>query len=161
MTLLLLFISIILIVADQLVKRWAVNTLQGAADIPIIQDVFHFAYVENRGAAFGMFQDRQWFFIIITIIVLGGILFYWPRIPHTKLGTFYKISLTLIISGAIGNLIDRVFLGYVVDMFYFILIDFPVFNIADVCVVTGTIFLAGGLMLEDFFAAHKNKIEKG
>ncbi|ONI46933.1 signal peptidase II [Epulopiscium sp. SCG-B10WGA-EpuloA2] len=161
MTILLIFISIALIILDQIVKRWAVTTLKGANDIEFIKEVFHFAYVENRGAAFGILQNRQWLFVIITVVVIIIIICYWRKIPKTKIGTFYKFSLMLIISGAIGNLIDRVYLGYVVDMFYFVLIDFPVFNVADICVVTGTIFFAGTLIIEDINIAKKNKLEKG
>lgn len=159
MTLLFLFLAIILIALDQFVKRWAINALANSPDIELIPNIFHFSYVENRGAAFGMLQNRQWFFVIITVIVLGGILFFWHKIPKTKLGTFYKFCLTLIISGAVGNLIDRVFLGYVVDMFYFKLIDFPVFNVADICVVSGTILLAIAMILEDIMIA-KNKVNE-
>ncbi|OOB77601.1 MAG: signal peptidase II [Epulopiscium sp. Nuni2H_MBin003] len=145
----LIILGIVLVGIDQISKNWASVTLKQVQEIEIWPQVFHLAYVENRGAAFGMMQNMQWFFIIVTIVVIGAILVYWRKIPDTKTQKIYKVSLTLIMSGAIGNLIDRVFLGYVVDMFYFILIDFPVFNVADICVVTGTIIFMIVMILED------------
>lgn len=132
----LLFVGI-----DQWAKYLATHFLKGQEDILLWPQVFHLSYVENRGAAFGMLQDRQWFFVIITLIVLIGVCFYWKQIPQNASGKWMKGALILIIGGAIGNLIDRVLLGYVVDFFYFVLIDFPVFNIADIGVVVGVCLL--------------------
>ncbi|OOB77544.1 MAG: signal peptidase II [Epulopiscium sp. Nuni2H_MBin001] len=138
---------VILVALDQLIKKWAVTVLSVSGDIPLWPGVFHFSYVENRGAAFGMLQNRQWLFVIITISVLVGIVVYWNHVPKN----IYKIALILVISGAVGNLLDRVYLGFVVDMFYFVLIDFPVFNLADVCVVVGTVICCAVMILEDIF----------
>ncbi|OON97068.1 MAG: signal peptidase II [Epulopiscium sp. Nele67-Bin005] len=146
-----------LIALDQGIKYWAVNNLQLAGQIKIWPDVFHLAYVENRGAAFGIMQNRQTLFIIITLAVLGGILWQWKQIPDNKSGKAMKIALILIVSGAIGNLIDRIILGYVVDMFYFVLIDFPVFNVADICVVCGTILLMPILIFGDIEPAEEEE----
>lgn len=143
-------LSILFLVGlDQWVKYWAETSLQTMGDISLWSGVFHLAYVENRGAAFGMMQGKQWFFIIVTVVVLGGILWYWRKIPINKTGLWMKVALVLVISGAIGNLIDRVWLNYVRDMFYFILIDFPVFNVADICVVVGVILLIPIILFGD------------
>ena len=128
----------ILIGLDQLSKYWALNYLQEIGSIPIIQNVFHLTYVENRGAAFGMFQNNQIIFVIVAIVASIFGLYY----LHTKKMNFIgKFGIVLIISGAIGNLIDRVRLGFVVDYFDFRIIWEYVFNVADVFVVVGTIML--------------------
>lgn len=154
-------IAILLLVGvDQLTKYWAEIYLQGQADIRLWADVFHLSYVENRGAAFGMMQGRQTLFVIITLAVLIGIVWYWRQLPHNKVGKWMKVALTLIISGAIGNLIDRVALNYVRDMFYFTLIDFPVFNVADICVVVGVILLFPLLLFGDIEEERSKKTVK-
>ncbi len=134
-------IAIILMVAlDQIVKIWAINSLQPVRTIPIIEDVFHLTYVENRGAAFSIMQDQRTFFIISTIIILTVLIIAIKKEYFThKIG---YVSAYIIIAGALGNFIDRVRLGFVVDMFDFRLINFPVFNIADICVTVGAVFAA-------------------
>lgn len=141
---------ILLVGIDQLTKYWADLFLKGQNDIYLWPGVFHLSYVENRGAAFGMLQGRQMLFVIVTCIIIGVILWYWKSIPKNKWGQWMKVAFILIISGAIGNLIDRVALDYVRDMLYFVLIDFPVFNVADICVVIGVMLLFPLLLiLED------------
>jgi signal peptidase II len=114
---------------------------------PLINNVFHLTYVENRGAAFGILQNRQWFFILITFIVLAVVIFYIYN-KKDKLNNFLLIALAMIVGGAIGNLIDRMIRGFVVDFFDFTLINFAVFNIADCFVVVGTILLAIYIIFE-------------
>ena len=120
--------------------------LKDQADIPIIKDVFELAYVENRGAAFGMMQNKQTFFIITTILVLGLILWIFHTMPMEKKFLPGRITLVFIIAGAVGNFIDRVSQGFVVDFLYFKLIDFPVFNVADIY-VTCAVFVLAFLLL--------------
>lgn len=141
MTIISLIAVAFLITIDQLSKIWAVATLGNGTDILLWNNVFHLAYVENKGAAFGMFQGQKWFLIIMAILVLIGMVVYLKKIPKNKSGNWAKFSFVLIISGAIGNLIDRIFLGYVRDFLYFRLIDFPVFNLADTFVVVGVMIL--------------------
>nr|WP_307989461.1 signal peptidase II [uncultured Niameybacter sp.] len=133
----------LLVLLDQLTKIGIVNYFSDPSkeNIKIIPGVLELTYVENRGAAFGMLQGRVGLFVLITVVVLGVILWYWRSIPKNTSGTWMKVALVLVISGAIGNLIDRVFIHYVRDMIYFSLIDFPVFNVADMCVVGGVILL--------------------
>lgn len=129
----------LIICADQLVKYFAMTVLKGTAGIAVIPNVFHLYYVENRGAAFGILQNRILFFVLMTVIIIGAILFYMVKQkPKSKL--FY-LSATCIISGAVGNLIDRIFRGFVVDMFDVRAIHFAVFNIADIFVVVGAVLL--------------------
>lgn len=129
-----------IVILDQWTKYWASNYLQPRGTIPVIEDVFSFTYVENRGAAFGILQNQRWVFIVITVIICIGMAYY--LYIDNSLHPLLRISLYLVLGGAIGNLIDRIKNGYVVDMFHVTLINFPVFNVADCFVVVGTIMLA-------------------
>ena len=126
-----------LVFLDQLTKWLTVLKLKPIHDFPIINNVFHLTYVENRGAAFGILQGKHLFFIIMTIIVMVFIVIYYYKLPSERKYHWMRLALILVASGAIGNLIDRVRLGYVIDFLYFKLINFPVFNFADICVVVG------------------------
>lgn len=131
-------IILLLIGLDQLSKIWAINDLKAIGSIPIIQNVFHLTYVENRGAAFGMLENNQ---IIFIIVALAASIFGLYYLHTKKINLIGKTGIILIISGAIGNAIDRLRLGFVVDYFDFRIIWEYVFNIADVFVVVGTILL--------------------
>ena len=133
---------IILIVIDQYTKHLAVLHLKDKPAFPIIPDVFELQYLENRGAAFGMLQNQRGFFIFIAGIVLIAICYILFKIPEDKKYNLLHILLVLIASGAIGNMIDRIRLNYVVDFFYFVLINFPIFNIADIYVSVACVLLA-------------------
>lgn len=137
----LIYIGIIisLIILDQLSKYFVLNYLTHVGSIPIIENIFHLTYVENRGAAFGMLQNNQIIFVIVASIATIGGLYY--LYTNKDLIFIAKASILLIISGAIGNLIDRLRLGFVVDYFDFRIFWEYVFNIADVYVVVGTILL--------------------
>lgn len=127
-----------LIGLDQISKFLAVKYLVNIGSIPIIKDIFHLTYVENRGAAFGMFQNNQMVFVVVALIACIFGLYYLYKKQLNLLG---KSAIILIIAGAIGNLIDRVRLGFVVDYFDFRIVWNYVFNVADVFVVIGTILL--------------------
>lgn len=131
---------VLLIWLDQWSKWQAIAHLKGQHPIVLIPGVFELNYTENRGAAFGMLQNQRWFFLIITAIVVIGVVYLLCRMPLERRYWPLRATLTIFIAGAIGNLIDRVYQGYVVDFFYFKLIDFPVFNVAD-CYVTITVFV--------------------
>lgn len=136
----------LLLLADQLTKLWAVKILKPIGSIPIIRNVLEIYYVENRGAAFGIMQNKQWFFLIITVVVLVGLIWISGKIPEEKHFTPLKVCLYFVGAGAVGNMIDRIFRKYVVDFIYFSLINFPVFNVADIY-VTVAAFLLVILML--------------
>lgn len=138
----------VLFLIDQLTKIWAINNLRGNDGIPIIKNVFHLFYLENFGAAFGTFQNRQPFFIITTIIVVLIIAVVYSRTPVDKKYFPIRLCMVVIIAGAFGNLIDRIRYNYVVDFLDFRLINFPIFNVAD-CYVTISLFLLAYLI---FFA---------
>lgn len=132
---------IILIIIDQLMKIWAYSDLRGSLGIRVIPDVFELQYLENRGAAFGILQDHQGFFVLITIAAAIGLTYIYTRLPEDKKYTPLRISYVLLMAGAFGNMIDRAVRGYVVDFFYFKLIDFPIFNVADIYVTVTMVLL--------------------
>ena len=108
--------------------------------IPVIDGVFEFRYLENRGVAFGMMQGQTWLFIPITLLISALIVVMLIRSPMRK-HKMFSIPAVMVMAGAIGNLIDRIAYGYVIDFLYFKLIDFPIFNFADCCVVIGACLL--------------------
>lgn len=129
----------LLIFLDQAVKLLAAGHLKGQPDYPLLSGILEFSYLENTGAAFSSFMGKQGFLITLTTCaMLFLILKYW-QIPKDGMNRYLpmKASLLLIISGGIGNLIDRIKNGYVIDFIYFVPIDFPKFNIADCYVCIG------------------------
>ena len=140
---LILMSSVILfVVLDQLVKEWARNVLLPVGRLPGINGLIGFRFATNTGAAFGVFQDGRWFFIPFTIVVLAVIFYYEFKLPYTRQNMWVRIPFALIVAGALGNFIDRLLFGYVVDMFEFLFISFPIFNVADILLVTGTVLYA-------------------
>lgn len=127
-----------LVAIDQITKIIARTFLQPRGSIQIIKDFFHFTYVENKGGAWGIFGGNLTLFIVITIISLGAMIFFFKDF-NLKADPLYSISLCLLIAGTIGNFIDRIIFKYVTDFldFYIFGYDFPVFNVADICIVIG------------------------
>lgn len=130
---------------DQFSKYLAVTHLKDTP-ISIIDGVFELHYLENRGAAFGMLQNQKWFFVITGILFLIAAVLIFIRLPQEKRFLPLKICILFIASGAIGNMIDRILLDYVIDFLYFKWIDFPIFNIADIYVSVSTFVLAALLL---------------
>ena len=125
---------IVAVLIDQYTKYLAVTHLKDGPAFVLIDNVFELNYLENRGAAFGLLQNRQIFFVCVAILSFAFILYCYVRIPKTGRYLPLRLCGIFIVAGAAGNLIDRIRLGYVVDFFYFRLIDFPVFNVADIYV---------------------------
>ncbi len=151
-------IIFVLTVVDQLVKLWAAGPLKSihGGDLPLIEGVFHFAYVENRGAAFGVLQNARVFFIILTFCAIAALTVYMVK-KRRSMGLFLRVALALVYAGAVGNLIDRVLLGYVRDMFDFRLINFYVFNVADACVSVGGAMIVLFLITDELRQRKKAK----
>lgn len=122
------------VLADYFTKLLAVSRLQGEDPVPLWRGVLRFSYVENRGAAWGMLENHRWVFMLFSALAIVVIVIYLIR-RDPPLSLF--LSLSLILSGGIGNMIDRTFRGYVVDFIEFYLFEFPVFNLADCFVVVG------------------------
>lgn len=132
---------ILLLCFDQFTKYMASTHLKGGNSIVLIKNVFQLHYLENHGAGFGVLQGQRLWFVIITLILLILMIMIYFRTPLEKRYRWIRLILLLLTAGAIGNLIDRLRFGYVVDFFYFELINFPVFNVADVYVTCGMILL--------------------
>lgn len=133
-----IFLLILALIAfDQIVKYWAFTVLQPLTTIPIVENIFHLTYVENRGAAFSLLMNRRWLFVILAVLVVSAAAIALKKgVIQTKTG---KWSLYLITAGAVGNVIDRIARGFVVDLFDFRLIHFPVFNVADIFICIGAV----------------------
>ncbi len=151
-------IFIVFLAIDQFTKYLAFTFLQGNASVHLIGDFLRFTYHTNKGAAFGILQGQRLFFIISTVVLVAFLIYM--IVFNKKVTTATKLTLSLILSGAIGNFIDRFRLGYVVDFvdvrfgdFY----NFPVFNIADSCLVVGVIILVI-LILFNKFEKSENKV---
>jgi signal peptidase II len=144
--LLFFLISILLIALDQLSKWWIVQHMELYQSVSVISDFFYITSHRNRGAAFGILQEQRWFFIVVTIGVVIAILVF---IVKMKKETFLtKIALSFVLGGAVGNLIDRIRTGEVVDFFHFQFgsYHFPIFNVADSAICVGVVlFLIANL----------------
>lgn len=138
-----IIISALLVGLDQIFKFLAVKYLSPIGEMTVIDNFLKLTYVENRGAAFGILQDHRWVFILITIIatLVCIILLF----AYKKHNFFSYAALTMIIAGGVGNLIDRIALGYVIDFVNFTFFGY-VFNLADACVTVGAVFLIIALL---------------
>lgn len=133
------FVFFVLLVAlDQITKYYAVMHLMGRGPYVLWEGVFELSYLENRGAAFGMLQNGKVFFIFAAILMLTATVYVLVKTPLANKYRPWHTFLVMIASGGVGNMIDRLRLDYVVDFFYFKLINFPVFNVADILATAGT-----------------------
>lgn len=128
------FLPILLVILDQLTKYWARERLADGPSIIVIKKLLSFTYVENRGAVWGLFQGKYNILAIVSVFIIIGVIYLLIRIPDTKRFLPLYITFLFVLSGAIGNLIDRVVLDFVTDFIRFDFIDFPVFNVADIFV---------------------------
>ncbi|WP_335870542.1 signal peptidase II [Bacillus sp. 2205SS5-2] len=142
-------IALFVVLLDQWTKWLIVQKVNLGENIEIIQDFFYITSHRNKGAAWGMLQGQMWFFYIITIIVIGGIVYYMQKEAKGKM--LYSVSLAFILGGAIGNFIDRVFRKEVVDFIntFIFSYDFPIFNIADAALTVGVALLIIVLFKEE------------
>lgn len=136
-----LLLLALLVALDQYTKYIAVQKLKNQPAFNIINGVLEFNYLENRGAAFGMLQNQKVFFVFVAVIFLCVIAYVLVKAPQEKKYFKLHILLVMIAGGAIGNLIDRLRLDYVVDFIYIVLINFPIFNVADMYVTFSTALL--------------------
>ncbi len=128
----------LLIFLDQFTKHLAVKYLQDKPAVKIINGVLELNFLKNSGAAFGMLQNQKVFFVLVAIMILIIIVYVLLRVPDDKKYDIMHILLVLIASGAAGNMIDRIRNDYVVDFIYFVIINFPIFNVADIYVTVAT-----------------------
>ena len=142
-------VAVIAIIADILSKWAVVEHIKPVGSVTLIEGILDFTYVENRGMAFGMLSGHRWVFMVFTVVLLIAIaafLYYYRE----SAGLWLKISCGLVMGGGVGNMIDRVSLGYVVDFIDFCAFDFWVwvFNVADACVCVGVFMLAVYLIMD-------------
>jgi signal peptidase II len=136
-----IILAAVLVAADQISKFFVLRDLKPVSDIPLWDGVLHFHYAENTGASFGMLPGLKWLFLVLAILFVIAI-FVFVIVKRGKIDKFALISLGLVCGGALGNAVDRIRFGYVVDFIYVKIINFAIFNIADSCIVVGGILLA-------------------
>ena len=135
------FLGIFIIaILDQAAKFFVAGLLPTMKTIPVITDVFHLTYVENTGAGFGVFSGYTWILTLLTLVVIIGAVSY--VVVKRPINRLFLTGFIFMLGGAVGNVIDRIRLGYVIDFFDFRLINFPVFNIADCFITVGAIIFA-------------------
>lgn len=126
-----LLLCLALVGLDQLSKAWARGTLKGGEDITVIPNILSFSYLENRGAVWGILENKTLFLILLTTVIFIVLLFIYFKLPTQKRYDPARILLVFIAAGGLGNIIDRIAFGYVTDFIRFDFIDFPTFNVAD------------------------------
>ena len=136
-----LFSIAILVCLDQFTKHLVVLHLKGQSSYVLLKNIFQLEYLENRGAAFGVLQNQRIFFYASVIVISLAVIWFYSKVPMEKHYLPLRICAVLILAGAFGNCIDRVRLNYVVDFLYFKLIDFPIFNVADIYVTVAAFLL--------------------
>ncbi len=156
----------VLLAIDQITKFLIVSNFELGEEKELISKVFSLEYIRNTGAAWGIMQDKTWFFATFSSIVCVLLFIFYLKIPKDRKYSVLSVIIVLLVSGAVGNLIDRVFRKYVVDFLYFKLIDFPVFNVADIYVTVAGIALVLTVMFYykdedfDFISLKRNKEKK-
>lgn len=134
--------AVVLFGIDQLTKYIALIQLKPVGSVTVVDGLLQLTFVENRGVAFGMFSGKKWFILLLTAAIVAVMVYYFVKLPKTKEYQYVRMTMVPILAGALGNMADRLFRGYVVDFFEFGFMDFPVFNVADIYVVCGVIVLA-------------------
>ena len=134
-----IMLGILIFIFDIMTKLVAELQLRPVGTVPLWQGVFHLTYVENRGIAFGLFEGERLLFIVVTVVVLALLSQLYTKTVHRT--RWLKLGMSLVYGGALGNLIERMAKGYVVDFLDFRLIHFPVFNVADIAVCVGAVCL--------------------
>lgn len=134
-------IAVVFLLFDQFTKYLAITHLKGKPAYVLIDGVLELQYLENRGSAFGMLQNQKFFILFVGIIFMAVILFFLIKLPERKKFCIIHVLLSVIIAGGIGNMVDRFRFDYVVDFISFVLIHYPIFNVADIYIVVSTIGL--------------------
>lgn len=135
------FAAAILICLDQATKYFAVLKLKPIGSMVLVEGVMDLTYVENHGVAFGMLSGQRWAILLLTGVITVGLVYYYTTLPKTREYFYARIAMVMIFAGAIGNMIDRMLRGFVVDFFEFTFFQWPVFNVADIYVVLGVFVL--------------------
>lgn len=143
-------LALVFAVLDQIVKFVVVQHISLGEEVSFIPGVFSFLHIRNTGAAWSMFEGQMWFFTIITIVALAVVGYLLFRYWQTN-GWLFSLGLSLILGGTLGNYLDRIRLGYVVDMFKLDFINFPIFNLADIELTVGVGLIFIYILFEERF----------
>ena len=141
------FAVLVLIAVDQLVKLYIVSGFKLGQVKSLIPHLVSLTYLQNTGAAFSMLENQQWLFTLVTFLVIGGGVYY--LIKHLNASKWMLAGLTLVIAGGLGNFIDRIRQGFVVDMFQLDFINFAIFNLADMYLTFGVAILLLMILKEE------------
>ena len=148
----------VIVAADQISKLWVLEAIPLYTRVPVIDGLFHLTYVQNTGAAFSSFEGQQWLFALIYIVftLAVGYEFVKKSMPFTN---FERWLIVCVYAGGLGNMIDRIRLGYVVDMIETTFMEFPVFNVADIFITCGCIALMAHLVFcnKEFWKEEKKR----
>ncbi len=151
-----LLIIVLSVLLDQLTKHLVLQNIPLYSNVPVLDGVFHFTYVENKGAAFGILSDARWVFMVISVVAIAAFIVY--LIKWKPENMLLKVSLSLIIGGGIGNMIDRVLRGSVVDFIEVEFMQFAVFNVADIFVCVGCGLMMLYVILSEVEESKKKKV---
>ena len=145
-------VALLIVIFDQLTKYYVVENFYLGESVPVIENIFHWTYILNPGAAFGMLEGSRWFFVVIAVGVLGGIWYMKDEINEG--GWMMQYGAALFGGGAIGNLIDRARSGLVIDFFDFRI--WPVFNVADIAICVGVAMILWKVLETEFLTKEKS-----
>lgn len=154
-----LLLAAIIVAADRLIKVWAVRVLYPVGFMDFLPGILGLRYAENTGAAFSLFSDMRW--VLITVSALSSVLIVYIILSKTLPTRLGMLGLAFVLGGAVGNLIDRVLYGYVVDLFEFEFVRFAIFNVADIFVTVGGVILCIAFLLEEAEARRREKSLNG
>jgi len=146
-----ILLFLLILIGDQATKYIVVTEMVPGESLPIIGEFFHLTYVLNPGAAFGLFAHQRWFFVIIALVLIGAVIYFYPRLKRE--GAMLHYGTVAMAAGAIGNLIDRIRTGLVIDFFDFRI--WPVFNVADIAIVLGVIAMIYAILFQSDGAERK------
>ncbi len=133
-------LTLFAVILDFVTKKAVAGNMTLYQSIPVIPGVFNITYVKNTGASFGMMAGARWFFVAVTVLLIAAVIYY--TVKNNIKDKLFLVSASFVVGGGIGNLIDRIATGAVVDFFDFCLINFAIFNVADCFVVVGVILMA-------------------
>ena len=145
-------LALLVVLVDQATKYFVVQHFAVGESVPVLENIFHWTFILNRGAAFGMLEGSRWLFVVIALAVIGGVLYLRKEIEQS--GVLACMGAALFTGGAVGNLIDRTLYGVVIDFFDFRI--WPIFNVADIAICTGVGLIIWSILKTELLESKKN-----
>lgn len=145
-------LALLVVLVDQATKDFVVQHFAVGESVPVVENIFHWTFILNRGAAFGMLEGSRWLFVVIALAVIGGVLYLRKEIEQS--GVLACMGAALFTGGAVGNLIDRTLHGVVIDFFDFRI--WPIFNVADIAICTGVGLIIWSILKTELLESKKN-----